>query len=310
MSAAGGRLHPAPLRAVHLRAPAKVNLHLEVIARRPDGYHEIETILQAVTLYDRVSVALLERFSGRSPRIEMVVRPAGVVPADSRNLCWQAARAFCREAGVGGRLRIELEKEIPVMAGLGGGSSDAAAVLAACDRLFATGWENPRLEALGAEIGSDVPFFVRGGTQLGRGRGTELRPLPMIRNGVFLIVKPDIRLETAKVYGNLKMGLTHRSPRANIQAVKPLIVRFPTSSWFGFNRLEEVVLPSYPELQRLVLQLRDIAPVAMLSGSGAAVVAVFDEKQWDPKFAAEFARSSSFVRVVSPHTAGVQFRED
>ena len=294
-------------RSVTMRAPAKVNLHLEVLHKRPDGYHEIETVLQAVSVFDTLKVTLVERFAGRPPRIDLVVRPAALVPADERNLCWQAAEAFCRATGVGGHLRIELDKEIPVMAGLGGGSSDAAAVLVALDRLFGTGLDHARIESLGAEIGSDVPFFVRGGTMMARGRGTDLIPLPAIRTGTFLIVKPGIELETSKIYDSLRMGLTRRSPKANIQAVKPLIARFPTSSWFGFNRLEEVVLPSHPELQRLVLQLREQAPVALLSGSGAAVVAVFSNDRWDPEIASEFAHANTFVRVVGPHVAGGEF---
>ncbi len=292
-----------------LRAPAKVNLHLEVLRQREDGFHDIETVLQAVALFDTIRVELLGRFPRGKPRIDLSVTPAGVVPADRHNLCWQAARTFCRQTGRSGHLRLELTKEIPVAAGLGGGSSDAAAVLVACDRLFGTGLEPDRLEQMGAELGSDVPFFIRGGTQLGRGRGTELAGLPLIRGCNFLILKPDIQLKTSQVYGKLKMGLTVRSPKANIAGVKPLIARFPTSSWFGFNRLEEVVVPSQPVLQRILLRLREVAPVAMLSGSGAALVAVFPAEGCTQEITDEFARSCSFVRVVAPHVAGVEFMD-
>jgi 4-diphosphocytidyl-2C-methyl-D-erythritol kinase len=133
--------------------------------------------------------------------------------------------------------------------------------------------------------------------------------LPKIRTGQFLIIKPNLDLMTAKVYGSLKMGLTVRSPKANITNVKPLIARFPTSSWFGFNRLEEVVVPSQPELQRLIFRLRELAPIAMMSGSGSAVFAVFPEGHHLSAITSEFARQSSFVRVVGPHVAGVQIKE-
>ncbi len=294
---------------VALLAPAKVNLHLEVLRQRPDGYHDIETVLQAVRLFDTVKVRLLERLRGETPRFDLIVRPSGAAPANRTNLCWQAARAFCRFSGLSGHLRIELQKEIPAAAGLGGGSSDAVAVLMACDRLFGTGYEVEQLESLAARLGSDVPFFVRGGTMLGRGRGTDLTPLPAIRNGKFLIVKPDIELSTSVVYGTLKMGLTVRSPKVNISGMKTLIARFPTSSWYGFNRLEEVVLPAQPMLQRLVFHLRDLAPVAMLSGSGAAVVAVFEENSLSPDIIAQLVSSYAFVRVVGPHAAGVEFTD-
>ncbi|HPF71918.1 MAG TPA: 4-(cytidine 5'-diphospho)-2-C-methyl-D-erythritol kinase, partial [Candidatus Krumholzibacteria bacterium] len=206
---------------VTLRAPAKVNLHLEVLRRRHDGYHEIETVLQAVSLFDLVRVTLHEEYAGGAPEIDLTVAGIGGVPADETNLCWQAARNFCRDTGVSGRITIHLEKRIPVAAGLGGGSSDAAAVVVACNRLFGLELETPRLEKIGGGLGSDVPFFVRGATQLGRGRGTLLTPLPAVRTGQFMIVKPPLGLSTSDVYGRLKMGLTVHSPAANIAVLKP-----------------------------------------------------------------------------------------
>jgi 4-diphosphocytidyl-2-C-methyl-D-erythritol kinase len=290
MSADGYVKGRRPVNTVaRLRAPAKVNLHLEVVRQRHDGYHDIETVLQAVTLYDRVTVTLRDRFPGGEPRITLEVEGRADLPADETNLCWRAARHFCRENAVSGELAIALEKRIPLAAGLGGGSSDAAAVLVACDRLFGTGLEPGALERLGAAIGSDVPFFVRGGTQLGRGRGTVLTVLPTVRTGQFLIVKPALDLRTSDVYAGLKMGLTVHSAAANIQVLKPILARFPQQTWPGFNRLEEVVLPAQPSLQRLVVRMRQLAPVAMLSGSGSAGL---------------------FARIVGPHVTGVEFTDD
>jgi len=296
--------------AVALRAPAKVNLHLEVVRRRHDGYHDIETVLQAVAFYDRVTVTLRDRFPGGEPRIGLEVVGDPDLPQDETNLCWRAARHFCREQSVSGELDIVLEKRIPVAAGLGGGSSDAAAVLVACDRLFGTGLEPGELERLGAAIGSDVPFFVRGGTQLGRGRGTILTVLPTVRTGQFLIVKPALDLRTSDVYGGLKMGLTVHSAAANIQVLKPILARFPQQTWPGFNRLEEVVLPAQPSLQRLVVRMRQLAPVAMLSGSGSAVVGVFPDGKDLTAIVKEFEQAGLFARIVGPHVAGVEFTED
>ena len=293
-------------RQVTLRAPAKVNLHLEILRQRHDGYHDIETVLQAVTLFDRVRVTLEEERPGGAPDISLTVDGARDVPADESNLCWQAARHFCREQGVSGILQIDLVKEIPAAAGLGGGSSDAAAVLVACDHLFGTRLEQSRLQELGSALGSDIPFFVTGGTALGRGRGTQLTPLPAVQSGQFLIIKPHMDLSTPEVYGDLKMGLTVNSPKANIQVIKPILARFPQKTWPGFNRLEEVVLPAQPSLQRLVLRLRQLAPVAMLSGSGSAVFAVFPEGRDLAPVAEEFTQAGLFVRVAGPHPAGVQ----
>jgi len=295
---------------VALRAPAKVNLHLEVLRQRHDGYHEIETVLQAVALFDRVRITLHERFPGGAPRIQLVVDGGPDVPADETNLCWRAARHFCRETGVSGDLALALDKEIPAAAGLGGGSSDAAAVLVGCDRLFGTGLAPEELERLGAGLGSDVPFFIRGGTQLGRGRGTLLTVLPTVRSGRFVIVKPPLSLQTSDVYGGLKMGLTVQSPAANIHVLKPILARFPQKTWPGFNRLEDVVLPAQPQLQRLVVRMRQLAPVAMLSGSGSAVVGVFPDGRDVTAVVKEFEQAGYFTRIVGPHAAGVEITED
>jgi 4-diphosphocytidyl-2-C-methyl-D-erythritol kinase len=298
-------------RSVGLRAPAKVNLHLEVLRQRHDGYHEIETVLQAIALFDHLTVTLDEEYQGGEPDIVLTVEPAtGTVPADESNLCWRAARHFCRQTGRSGNIDIRLRKNIPVAAGLGGGSSDAAAVLVACNELFETRLEPGDLEQMGAALGADVPFFVRGGTALGRGTGTQLAPLPTLRVGQFLIVKPPLDLKTSDVYSKLKMGLTVNSAKANIRVIRPMLARFPQKTWPGFNRLEDVVLPGTPVLQRLVLQLRQEAPVAMLSGSGSAVFGVFTEGRDVTALVGEFTEAGFFARVVGPHAAGVEIWND
>lgn len=315
-AAGGGREQDPPAsgqplaRRLAVRAPAKVNLHLEILRARPDGYHEIETIFQAIGLFDHVAVALREPLPPGDVRVDLRVAPAGAAPEGPENLCWRAARLLCHAAGRGGWFQIDLRKEIPAAAGLGGGSSDAAAVLVALNRLLDAGLDAADLMAIGAELGADVPFFVRGGTALGRGTGTRLTELTPIRQGVFLIVKPPLEMATGAVYAQLKMGLTVRSPKCNIRHTKALIARFPSSSWFGINRLEEVVLPAQPVLQRLVLRLRELAPIAMLSGSGSAVVAVFAERSWNPRILEEFGDPGWFVRVVAAHAAGVEIMDE
>jgi len=242
--------------------------------------------------------------------VDLEVVPFAAAPGGEDNLCCQAVQVFCRETGLSGHFRIKLHKEIPVGAGLGGGSSDAAAVLVACGRLMRTRLFADELEAMGAQIGSDVPFFIYGGTQLGRGRGTELKRLPALHGGEFLIVMPDMMLQTSTVYRRLNMGLTTRSPKVNIRHIEALIARFPRGSWFGGNRLEDVVLPGYPELQRLIAELQEHASIAMLSGSGAAVFAVFDDHGRLEKARHEVERPGWFVKAVKPHAAGVIVRDD
>jgi 4-diphosphocytidyl-2-C-methyl-D-erythritol kinase len=184
------------------------------------------------------------------------------------------------------------------------------ATLMACDRLFGTRLEPAELAAMGAQLGSDVPFFLAGATALGRGLGTDLTPLPAIRVGHFLVMKPNFDLATAAVYTGLKMGLTVRTTVANIRVIKPLIARFPSGTWFGYNRLEEVVLPAYPELQRALAHLREAAPVAMMTGSGSALYGVFLEEGTAEHMASRIQSDFPFIRCVLPHPAGVQFLEE
>ena len=294
--------------AVACRAPAKVNLHLEVLRRREDGYHEIETVLQAVDLCDELRVTLRERRDDGRLQAELDVDPFGAAPEDDSNLCARAAAAFGAATGAGGRLRIDLRKRIPAGAGLGGGSSDAAAVLVACDRLFGTGLAPAALVELAAGIGMDVPFFLRGGTQLGRGRGELLTPLTAIRRGRFLLAVPPFSLATADVYRQLNLGLTTRSPKASISYVESLIARFPGRSWFGYNRLEEVVLPAHSEIQRLLAAWRRDVPIAMLSGSGAAVFAVHTGGRSRERLARAVPEGWRLVDA-EPHPAGVVVTE-
>lgn len=293
-------------RQVVLRAPAKVNLHLEVLRQRHDGYHDVETILQAVAIFDRVTVTLKEEFPGGEPEILLTVAGASDVPADQSNLCWQAARLFCRKTRASGRIAIHLDKEIPAGAGLGGGSSDAAATLQACNVLFGKELDAAALEAMARDLGADVPFFIRGGTAMGRGIGADLTPLPRLGQCQILIVKSGMHLKTPDVYHELKMGLTVNGAKANIGVIRPLLTRFPQASWPGFNRLEDVVLPAQPSIQRLVYRLRELAPVAMLSGSGAAVFAAFASGEDLTETVAEFVDAGLYVELVGPHPVGVE----
>lgn len=297
-------------RRVSLSAPAKVNLHLEVLSRRDDGYHDIETILQAVSLFDELDIVLLGDHEDGAPRIDLNVEPTGAAPDDGTNLVVRAAELICRRAGRTPHLGIDLRKTIPSPGGLGGGSSDAAATLVGCNRLLGCGFDEDALERMGAELGSDVPFFIRGGTQLARGRGTELTPLTPVRGASFVIVKPTVDLPTGGVYERLNLGLTTRAPKVNIRNTEALIARFPKGSWFGSNRLEDVVAPSYPELQRLLQELRREASVAMLSGSGAAVFAVYDDTRSSQGVASRLEDEGYVAWVAEPLSRGAMFKDE
>src|SRR6266403_3429037 len=203
-------------RRLVLNAAAKVNLILEVLGKRDDGYHELVTVMQAVDLSDRITredAAVLELASGPG------------VPADGRNLALRAATALREAAGVTRGARITLDKRIPVAAGLGGGSADAAAVLLGLNRLWRLRWPVARLDEVATGLGMDVPFFLRGGTALATGRGERLAPLGSTSLGLVL-VNPKFAVSTAEMYGRVTPALYTDGARAR-DAAKALRTHGP-----------------------------------------------------------------------------------
>jgi len=184
-------------RSITVTAWAKVNYTLDVLSRRPDGFHNLASVMQTVSLGDRISV---ERAGAAGITLEC---DDPGLPADESNLAWRAARAALGAAGVDAGLHIRLEKRIPVQAGLGGGSTDAAAVLRATDRLLGLGLGSLRLADIAASLGSDIPFFLTGGTAVVRGRGEAVAPLPDGPALWFVIVKPEVSVSTARAYAAL-----------------------------------------------------------------------------------------------------------
>src|SRR5947209_5156220 len=190
-------------RSARLKAFAKLNLGLRVLYKRPDGYHELRTVFQTISLADRITVSF-ERASKRHIEIEGA-------PGIEDNLVARAAARVLEELRMNGRIHFHLEKTIPIGAGLGGGSSDAAAVLLALPVLAGRALAPERARAIALELGSDVPFFLYGGTALAMGRGEELYPLPELPPSRVLIVAPEIHSSTVEAYRDLSARLTTES---------------------------------------------------------------------------------------------------
>ena len=248
------------------KAYAKVNLTLSVGERRPDGYHEVVSVMQRVSLCDILTAARTD--SGISLTCSDPTLPSG-----EENLAHRAAALFFRETGITGGAALTLEKRIPFQAGLGGGSSDAAAVLLALRRLYASALSDAALEAMAAALGSDVPFFIRGGTQLATGRGEVLSPLPPLTEGWFVIVKPPESFSTAAMYRRLD-----ELPPAHTPCLPPLQGGLPALAEALFNSFEAAVPPG-----SAVGHIKDAltahgALAALLSGSGSAVFGLFDHE--------------------------------
>ena len=291
------------MNSITARCPAKVNLHLEVLFQRDDGYHDIETIFQAIGLYDRIE---FRRTKG--PIHVICEHPS--VPEDRTNLCHRAAKLLKNRTDCPFGVEIHIEKNIPVTAGLGGGSSNAAATLLALRRLWELDLDDEKLHELASILGADVPFFLVGGTQLGRGIGDELSPLPTPEGGHFLVLSPPVEIPAAWAYGQLRMGLTRESAKITLQHVKPVLSRFPERQWPGFNRLGDVVFPAHSLVHRLYLDLLETGPaLAMLSGSGPSVYAVYDTEAEavDARDALEISRVFSWIG--SAVRTGVELRE-
>jgi 4-diphosphocytidyl-2-C-methyl-D-erythritol kinase len=254
---------------LRLPAYAKINLGLRVVGRREDGYHELRTVFQTISLHDTLT------FTWPAPALEVRVTGAAL-SAGRDNLVTRAARAFCRMAGVSPRVRIALCKRIPMGSGLGGGSSDAAVTLAALDRIHGRPLGHGRLLEIAAGLGSDVPFFLTGGTALGLGRGEIVRPLRDFETGPVIILMPDIHLSTAEVYRRTGAILTPPRGQTSIYRFSPQGVRETKVGGVAPNDLQRAAASVHPRLGRLLKELRATgATVAAMSGSGSAVFGLY-----------------------------------
>jgi 4-diphosphocytidyl-2-C-methyl-D-erythritol kinase len=253
---------------ITVNAPAKINLCLSVLGRRSDGYHEVEMLMQMVSLYDEVRVRLADR--GISLTCD---DPA--VPSGDGNIAWKAAEAMLGRSGKSAGLHIYIKKNIPVAAGLGGGSSDAAAVLAAANMLLETGFDGAELARIGSGIGMDVPFFFQGPLALATGRGEIVTRLDPLSNFPVLLVNPGFEISTAWVYRNLNLRLTKKK---DCNKIAGLTVRNIAQNLH--NDLETCIAPEYPVIQKIEDSLiAQGALGARMSGSGPTVFGIFEDVQ-------------------------------
>ncbi|MGH9844713.1 MAG: 4-(cytidine 5'-diphospho)-2-C-methyl-D-erythritol kinase [Blastocatellia bacterium] len=255
---------------------AKINWTLDILGRRADGYHELRTLLQTVSLADELT------FEPVRQGIEIVCDHPDV-PCDETNLVHRAARLLRQFTGIEKGVRIRIEKRLPVAAGIGGGSSNAAATLIALQRLWNVRLAPRDLFSLGAKLGADVPFFFLGGTALGVGRGDEVYPVADIRVDHLLLVNAGIQVSTKEVYGNLPPDLTNPGG----------VIKMPLSSEAAYaalaqpdelpvlhNDLENTVFARHPLLAEIKRRLGQAgARGVLMSGSGSTVFAIFDSEE-------------------------------
>ena len=261
------------MRELKLKARAKINLGLDVVRKREDGYHEVRMIMQMINLYDKITLR-----KKTEPGITVTAN-LSYLPVNEDNLVYRAAKLLMDEFQVDGGLEIELQKYIPVAAGMAGGSTDAAAVMVGVNRIFQLGLNKKQLMERGVKIGADVPFCIMRGTALAEGIGEELTPLPAMPHCSLVIAKPKIHVSTKFVYGNLKVReLTeHPDIDGQVQALREndleqLVARMG-------NVLETVTIPAYPVIDEIKHTMMKYGAMgAMMSGSGPTVVGIFEKE--------------------------------
>lgn len=256
------------------RAYAKINIGLDVLRRRADGYHEVKMIMQTVDIYDEL---VLER--RKQPGIELHMDNSEL-PSGGDNLICRAADLLFREKKITGGVNISLTKRIPIAAGMAGGSADAAAALRGVNELFDMGYSLTELQALGVGLGADIPYCLAGGTMLSEGIGEILTPLPAPPAAHLVIAKPDINVSTAFVYGNL-----HADSLAWHPDIDGMIAALQKGDLDGItgrlgNVLETVTVKAHPVIEQIKELLRKQgAENALMSGSGPTVFGIFKEKE-------------------------------
>jgi len=262
-----------------VQANAKINVYLRVIGRYDDGYHRLETIFQEIDFGDELT------FQHASENSLSLTVEGYDLPADGSNLVVKAACLLKKEFGIKAGASITLKKVVPVGAGLGGGSSDAAASLRGLIELWKIPVSAQHVHDLAATLGADVPFFLHGGTGLGTGRGDCIRVLPDLPPKPLIILKPDISISTAWVYQhfkaeNLRDDLTKLNHSINISTLIKRLSGEASYESLLINDLERVVLPRFPEVARLrsLLSLNG-AEVALMTGSGSAVFGLFNDEE-------------------------------
>lgn len=257
---------------LYVKAPAKINLTLDVLYKRPDQYHEVEMVMTTVDLADRIGL------ESREDGDIKIISADRFVPDDHRNFAYQAARLIKDTYGIEQGVSILIEKEIPIAAGLAGGSSDAAATLKGLNELWNLKLSIDELAELGAKIGSDVSFCVYGGTALATGRGEKIQALPAPPNCWVVLAKPKIGVSTAEVYGGLKVeGLNHPNTKQMIHAIETEDYELLCAS-LG-NVLETVTFDLHPEVVMLKEQMKRFgADATLMSGSGPTVFGLVDSE--------------------------------
>ncbi len=262
------------MRQIIMKAYAKINLGLDVLRRREDGYHDVRMIMQNVSLYDKLTLKKI-------PKDEILLSSnVGSLPNNEKNLVYKAISLIKKECGVTGGVKAELEKKIPMAAGMAGGSADAAAALVGMNRLFELGLSMEQLMEMGVKIGADVPYCIMGGTALSEGIGEILTPLKPLPHCYILIAKPRISVSTRFVYENLEADKLQSHPD-----IDGMMAAIEEDDLKGVadrlaNVLETVTEKKYPIIGKIKAAMVEAGALnSLMSGSGPTVFGIFEDKE-------------------------------
>ena len=287
---------------LRVKGHAKINLYLDIIGKRPDGYHEIETIFHSIGLHDEIYLRK------RTDRQITVHCEHPHVPCDPRNLAYRAAKLLLDDTPDLSGVEIMILKRIPVAAGLGGGSADAAAVLCGMNALFDLGLSQRDLMQLGVQLGADVPFCILGGAALGRGIGEILTPLPPMEEAWILLANPGFEISTAWVYQQINLSLT--VPKKNVTILARCLRNgeFFNIARHLYNGLEVPVLSKYPAVVKIKTKLNEYpnSRGVLMSGSGATVFAFMQNQVQANLAAANFENDFAFCSATPMSSVGVR----
>lgn len=261
------------MNRIDMKARAKINLSLDVLSKRPDGYHEVRMVMQTLELHDEVSVEKI-------PQGIQIECNSPWVPKDETNIAYKAAQLMMDQFSIRNGVKIAIKKNIPVAAGLAGGSADAASVMRAVNELFQLGLKSDELMKLGRQIGADVPYCIRGGTMLAEGIGEVLTELPPFSGVDIVLIKPKIGVSTAWVYKNLDLARIIKRP--DTQAIINAIGNKNRTavSHSMENVLETVTTKKFAVINEIKNTLLELGALgSMMSGSGPTVFGIFEDRQ-------------------------------
>lgn len=283
---------------IKLKALGKINLGLDVLGRRPNGYHDVRMVMQTVYLYDQILLEKTDK-EGISLKTNLFY-----LPVNENNLAYRAAKMLIDEFTIKEGVHISLEKHIPVAAGMAGGSSNAAAVLYGMNRLFQLGLTDQELMERGVKLGADVPYCIMRGTVLAEGIGEKLTPLPAMPKCHVLLAKPPISVSTQKVYEKLDAQEVTEHPDIDgiLLGLQTGDLKKITSS-MG-NVLENVTITEYPQIERIKDVMKEEGALnAMMSGSGPTVFGIYDDKMLARRAAARIREEqlAKQVHVTTMH---------